>query len=615
MRLYFNRNSTSTGLNFVRPFSSTFSSSSTPLFFAKKSSKNKTKSVARPSEQVIEVEPPKPARDKKRVRPEKKATRPLYLRWEVIFIALMMTFMAIQMVQTARVKSATMDEQNHITRGITYVLTGDLRLGRVHPPLINLLSGLPFLFSRNFELPLDHESWQKSILDAFARELLWKGNTDAQSIVFRARLPIIALTLLLSLIVYLWARELYGNKAGLLAFALLALDPNILAHGSLATNDLGLACFSTLSLYTFWRWLQLPNWKRALVATLALGLAEASKFSAIYLIPALGLTALVHWFMTPREERRPRNLLKLTGWIALIIFVMLITVWAIYGFKMGNLRGSGFQIPASAYINELRAMMKRIEQGNPTFLLGSYSQEGWWYYFPLAFAVKTPLPTLIMIFASFAFAWKTKALTKSLPLLIPVAIYFAISMIVTLNIGYRHLLPVLPLLFIFAGQMAEIRWKASSKLAWALSVLLVWLAVGTWSISPDYLAYFNETAGGPEGGKRFLVDSNLDWGQDLIGLREYMKREGIETVKLSYFGSAYPEAYGINYEPLPGFIRHWWPYNTTPPVLSNLTPGVYAISVTNLQGPLFPKHDLYAQFRKRKPDAMIGYSIYIYRLK
>jgi 4-amino-4-deoxy-L-arabinose transferase-like glycosyltransferase len=438
---------------------------------------------------------------------------------------------------------------------------------------------------------------------------------DVHSIVFRARLPIVVLALFLGVIVYFWARELYGSKAGLLALALLTFDPNIMAHGSLATNDLGLACFATLSAYTFWRWLKQPSWSRALVATLALGLAQSSKFSAVFLIPSLALTAVIHWFLTPVEERRPRKPLQLLGWLALIGFVMAFIVWAIYGFKMGQLRGGSFQIPAAAYFNEIRAMMTRIEQGNPTFLLGSYSKEGWWYYFPVAFAVKTPLPTLIMIIGSFIFAWKTRALQKSLPLLIPVIIYFLGSMIVTLNIGYRHLLPILPLLFIFVGQLAEIRWKADSKMAWAMSVLIVWLAVGTWSIFPHYLAYFNEIAGGPEGGKRVLVDSNLDWGQDLIGLREYMQREGIETVKLGYFGSAYPEAYGINYDPLPGFIRHWWPYNNYPAVLANPSAGVYAISVTNLEGALFPNHELYSWFLARKPDAMIGYSIYIYRFK
>lgn len=584
------------------------------VLLAKKPSKSKTKEITTdiPPEVETQPSPHKSPKSKKQQRSRKSASR---VRWDIIAVSLMLTLMAIQMIYMARVKSATMDEQNHITRGITYALTGDLRLGRAHPPLINLLSGLPFLVSHNFELPLDHFSWEKSILDEFAREFLWRGRVDAHSIVFRARLPIVALALLLGFFVYAWARELYGNKAGLLALALLTLDPNIMAHGSLVTTDLGLACFATLSAYTFWRWLNQPTWSRALIATLALGLAQASKFSAVFLIPSLALTALVHWFLTPAEKRRPRNLLQLIGWLALIVLVMAITVWAIYGFKMGQLRGGSFQIPASAYFNELRAMMRRVEQGNPTFLLGSYSQEGWWYYFPVAFAVKTPLPTLIMIIASFAFAWKTKALQKSLPLLIPFAIYFASSMVVTLNIGYRHLLPVLPLLFIFAGQLAEIRWKSESKMAWALSVLLAWLAIGTWSLFPHYLTYFNEVAGGPEGGKRILVDSNLDWGQDLIELKKYMQREGIETIKLGYFGSAYPEAYGINYEPLPGFIRHWWPSNNSPQVLTNPTPGVYAISVTNLQGPLFPNHQLYARFLARKPDAIIGYSIYIYKLK
>ncbi len=590
-----------------------FAIASIPLaLFAKKASKNRVKPPAPESESQTATPPPQKHREKKRPSAAKSVPR---IRWQWIAIAGLLILMAIQMVNIARAKSATMDEQNHITRGVTYVLTGDLRLGRVHPPLINLLSGLPFLFHRNFTLPLDHFSWEQSILDEFAREWLWRSNHDAQAIVFRARLPIIALALLLALIAYAWARELFGSNAGFLALALVTLDPNIMAHGSVATNDLGVSCFATLSLYTFWRWLQQPSWQRALVATVALGLAQASKYSAVFLFPTLAIIAAVHWFLTPVEARRPRKPFQFLGWVALIALAMAVIVWAIYGFKMGQLDGQRFRFPASAYFNELRAMMTRVEQGNPTFLLGSYSQKGWWYYFPVAFVVKTPLPVLLLIGAACIFAWRTKALPKSLPLLIPVAVYFAGSMVATLNIGYRHLLPVLPLLLIFASQIAEFRWPMNKKMAGALALALLWLAIGTWSLFPHYLTYFNEAAGGPQGGRRILGDSNLDWGQDLIALRQYMQREGLATIKLGYFGSAFPEAYGINYEPLPGFIRNWWPNNNFPQVLSDPTPGVYAISVTNLQGTLFPNHNLYARFRDRKPDAIIGNSIYVYKLK
>ena len=617
MAVLLNRSSFSAILGAFGFFGMIVALGSAPLrLLARKTSRSNAKSAARKVALEVETDRPQESPEKKKKKkksPARKTRRRVH--WDLVPVTLLLILMAAQMVHLARVKSATMDEQNHITRGVTYVLTGDLRLGRVHPPLINLISGLPFLFSRDFTLPLDHSSWQNSVLDEFAREFLWRGRSDVHSIVFRARLPIIGLALLLGLIVYTWARELFGLKAGLLALGLLAFDPNILAHGSLATNDLGLAVFATLSAYTFWRWLNQPTWGRALVATLALGLAQASKFSAVYLIPTLALTALVHWFLTPSDERRVPRLFHLFGWLALIGLAMAVTVWAIYGFKMGQLRGGGSQIPASAYFNELRAILARIDKGNPSFLLGSYSTEGWWYYFPVAFAVKTPLPTLILIGGSLVFAWRSKALRKCLPLLIPVAVYFAGSMLITLNIGYRHLLPVLPLLFILIGQLAQIRWNTKSIGAYAVSVLFVWLAIGTWSVFPDYLAYFNEAAGGPEGGKRILVDSNLDWGQDLIGLREYMEREGIDKVKLGYFGSAYPESYGINYEPLPGFIRYWWPQDSYPAALLNPTPGVYAISVTNLQGVLFPNRQLYSQFISRKPEAMIGHSIYIYRLK
>lgn len=543
------------------------------------------------------------------------AGRGFRVNWEILSVVILLTLMVVQMVLIARLKSATMDEQNHITRGVTYLRTGDLRLGHAHPPLINLIGALPLLPDRNLVLPLDDPSWHTSNLDLFAREFLWKVNPNSHSIVFRARLPIIALTLLLGVIVYAWGRELYGRSAGLLGLTLLAFDPNVLAHGSLATNDMGLACFVTLSAYTFWRWLRWPTWSRAVVATLALGLAQASKFSAIFLIPALSVTALIHWLLMPAEKRRPRTALHLLGWLALIGVAAALTLWAVYGFKLGPLSDQELTVPASAYFNELQKIIEQIRTGHPTFLLGSYSTTGWWYYFPVAFAVKTPLPTVLLVVASLIYAWRRRAWQQGLPLLIPVAIYFGFSMIGSFNIGYRHLLPAVAILLIFTGQLGQIRWQIKSKPAWAGAVLLIWLVIGTWSTFPHYLAYFNEIAGGPDGGYRVLVDSNLDWGQDLIGLKDYMNREGIESVKLSYFGSAYPEAYGIAYEPLPGYPRHTWPYNSTPQVLSSPVPGVYAISVTNLQGALFPKHDLYAWFRARKPDAIIGHSIYIYRLK
>ncbi|HXG67227.1 MAG TPA: glycosyltransferase family 39 protein [Blastocatellia bacterium] len=557
-----------------------------------------------------------PAKKSKQSQQSEKTTeRRRSTHWSLIAVGALLAVMAVQMVWMARVKSATMDEQNHITRGVVYLRTGDLRLARVHPPLINVISALPLALDGSLTLPLEHPSWENRHLDLFASEFLWTANPNSHSIVFRARLPIIALTLLLGIVVYAWARELYGQAAGLLALTLFAFDPNVIAHGSLATNDLGLACFATLSLYTFWRWLRRPTWQRAVVASVAFGLAQASKFSAVFLIPAIILIALAHWLMTPVEKRPTLRPIWLLAGFAVAVITGAVIVWAIYGFQTGRLGAQGVTVPAADYLNEIRLIINRVGKGNPTFLLGAYSETGWWYYFPFAFLVKTPLPTLLLIGASFVYTWRQRTLRQSLALLIPVAIYFAISIASSLNIGYRHLLPALVLLIIFAAQVAQIGWHWRSKLAWGVAVLLAWLAVRTLMIGPDYLAYFNEAAGGPSNGYKVLVDSNLDWGQDLIGLREYMQREGIESVRLSYFGSADPAAYGIKYEPLPSYPRYLWQQPGFPPFLLEPGPGVYAISATNLQGALLPIHNMYGWFRERKPDAVIGHSIFVYRVR
>jgi hypothetical protein len=277
---------------------------------------------------------------------------------------------------------------------------------------------------------------------------------------------------------------------------------------------------------------------------------------------------------------------------------------------MGTLKG--YTVPARGYLRGLQEFTNMLGGGKSCFLLGSYSDTGWWYYFPVAFAVKTPLPTLFLIGFALFYSWRRRTWRRGLFLLIPAVIYFGCCLASPFNIGYRHLLPVLPLLFIFSGQVANTDWRP--KQTWAIGVVLLGLVVGSLAIFPHYLAYFNELVGGPSRGYKVLADSNLDWGQDLIGLREYMRRENIASVKLSYAGTADPAAYGITYEPLPGCPYPELQRDSVPEMLVNQAGGVYAISVSNLQGFCFKNHDLYAGFRERKPDAVIGYSIYIYRL-
>jgi hypothetical protein len=308
--------------------------------------------------------------------------------------------------------------------------------------------------------------------------------------------------------------------------------------------------------------------------------------------------------------------------LVLTALLGLLVVWATYGFQVGRLEENGPLLPASPYLKGILAILNFSTGGRPAYLLGQYNDRGWWTYFPVAFAVKTPLATLV------ALLWATARTLRrfrrdDLWLLIPPVAYFLVSMTSGLNIGYRHLLPALPFLAIHIARLAQPSDRPvdqnliqpANLLHRFLPVLLaLWLALASVCIYPHFLAFFNPIGGGPENGWRVLVDSNIDWGQDLKGLKAWMAREGVDRVRLGWFGSARAEAYAIAYDLLPG-VPHGFSLWQDPPFdREQPEPGVYAISVTNLVGVHFPDHDFYGWFRDRPPDAKIGYSLFIYEV-
>jgi 4-amino-4-deoxy-L-arabinose transferase-like glycosyltransferase len=521
-------------------------------------------------------------------------------------------------------KSPTMDEQNHIARGAAYLGTGDPRLSVEHPPLVNVLSALPAHLLLDLRLPLDTIWWEAGEWYHFADLFLWEANANAEQIVFLARLPIVGLGLMLAALVFRWASARFGLWGGLLAAAFCALDPNILAHERLSTTDIGGTFFAFLAAYTLWRAVRQPSAYRVLWAGLALGLAFAAKLSALLFGPILALAVLLDGL--PGGPARTRRLLGRIGLVLVVMLLGLLVVWATYRFQVGPLEGICLPVPAPPYIRGMRAVLDFATGGRPGYLLGWISTEGWWYYFPVAFAVKTPLATLITLLLATWLALRCPQ-RDDLFLLFPPVAYFLISMTSNFNIGYRHLLPVLPFLAVHIGRLTNLPLHQSTNLPTYQStnlpayfrhllpiVLTVWLAVSTAAIYPHFLAYFNSIGGGPQNGWRILVDSNIDWGQDLKGLRGWMEREEVECVRLSWFGSARPEAYAITYDLLPGVPHGFLLWDNPPFNREQPEPGVYAISVTNLVGVIFPDHDLFAWFRARPPDDQIGYSLFIYRV-
>ncbi len=566
-----------------------------------------------------------------------------YQRWLVIPAILIFYYLALNSLLG---DSPTMDEQNHIARGLALLRTGDPRLSLEHPPLINAFSALPLLTMPEIELPFDDMSWQGQPVDVFwyvfADKMIWEVNRglDLQKIFFLARLPIVYLTIALALIGWHFAREMWGIIPAILIFLLLLFDPNILAHGRYTTTDIGGTLFTFLATYFLWRlWvIRGWNWHRWFWAMTAIGLAFSSKLSSLIFMPIWILLALLpiygHKSYLHAAMRRLGQLLLAGAGSLLILWTTYLFDWGTFNFLDQRLEFlNDFSGPMPPFWSGIERILLLSEGGRPSFLLGQFSNEGFPLYFPIALITKTPALTLILFFLAVVILILIK---KTRPgvifLLAPLIVYFGATIASALNIGYRHLLPILPYMYMtiaglgsaparswiwqtFGGRRDEIgRFSWTPVLFIILLIINYFLIVG-W-IHPHYLSYFNEIAGGPVNGHEILIDSNIDWGQDLLRLERWMDENNVQEIKLGWFGTADPGYYGINYEPLPGFPRQpflsrWSipPFNPSSP-----GPGIYAISASSLGELPLPEKNVYPWFRARPPDDRVGYSIFIYEI-
>jgi 4-amino-4-deoxy-L-arabinose transferase-like glycosyltransferase len=553
-------------------------------------------------------------------------------------------------ISASRAQSSTFDEPIHLPPGYLSLTLGDHRMNPDHPPLVRRLAALPLLFldvkwERNDFAFKVGRPWE------FGKRFLYRWN-DAEKLLFWGRLPIVALTLVLLAAIFLFTRARYGESAAGLALFLGALNPDLLAHGAIVSTDLGIALFTFLAVLAFLRVVERITPLRVILAGLAVGAACATKFSGLGLLPMLGLPALVValdpdpllvvFRDRPSEVSTRRAKLAVLGGVFLAMGVVgVATVWAAYGFhaplaidaeanaqifdwrtvELGRpwvqalftgLRR--FSVLPQAWIWGVQHFLVHVE-GRPAFLLGQYSEAGFWYYFPATFAFKTPVALLVLLAAGLATARRTASSRRTeVLLLLPLAVLVVLSLSQRINIGHRHLLPIYPFVLVIAGRGAALAFpllKGRVAPAVAVSALCLWQALSTAWAYPHYLAYFNELAGGPSNGWRLLGDSNLDWGQGLKGLRTWMSRNHVPRLKLAYFGTADVGYYGIDAERLPG-------YQPAPPsaMTREIRPGdVVAVSATLLQGLYVDEAmlPLMKRLRATAPVAVIGYSIFVYR--
>jgi len=560
---------------------------------------------------------------------------------EISLVGGLLAVFALQAAVHVVHKSPTFDEPTHLSAGYSYLTRWDFRMNVEHPPLIKQIAALPLLLQS--VKPVErYPGWRERSEWGFSVWFLMM-QSDPERAVNSARLMMLLLGVATGLLVYLCARSLWGKTGALVSLFLFALDPNMIAHGSLVTTDMGFALAVLVYLMALTRALEKGRWRDFALCGGALGLAGAAKYSFATLVPftviVLGWDAMCPDAGSDREAAHSRgrlchvfrarglwlNLtaekgrssvvrtffgrgLRLGTALGLIGLVGALVLWADYGFETRP-------YPFFSFVKGARYLSTHMTGGHPTYFNGKCSDAGVWYYFPEVFALKTPVATLLAFLSALILTGTDgPARRRVRPFALFCFLYLAVACTSRIQIGYRHLLPTLPALFIICGALGPAlqRTPLPFRIA-AVAVFGGWLAISTTRISPNYLTYFNEIAGGPIKGKRFVADSNLDWGQDLKELAVYLARREIDSVYLSYFGRADPAMYGIRFTLLPSYSLNWREThdidNRNPPA------GVYAISATNLVGQYLMDRDYFAWFRDKTPDAVIGNSIYVYSVR
>jgi hypothetical protein len=527
--------------------------------------------------------------------------------------AMVALFLVCGVVSLSR-DSATFDETAHVGAGVSYFETGDFRLNPEHPPLAKLIAASPLVAFGRGGGDYGSPSWTGTrASDGDARRShaseWWFGfellNGPAASAQRRdpavrlapARCAILGLGAILALVVYAWARALHGPAAGLYALALAVTCPTLLAHARLVTTDLPAALGFAGTIWLTWRWLKVPSWRRAAIAGAALGAALLFKFSCALLAPLVVALALIAVLAGRLDVKRA------AAGIVLIALIAYLAVWAGYRFRFSASPDPGYVLEWETFTGEGRpsaailfarehallpegylygfAYAKSESANRVSFLDGEQSLTGWYRYFPEAFLLKTPLAFLVLALATIA-AGIRRTRAKSLDgwcLALPPLVFAALAIESRFNIGHRHLTPLYPFLCVAIAPAAA--WlEERGPRAIAVAILTASCFVSFALATPGYLSYFNILGGGAHGGSAHLVDSNVDWGQDLGRLKRWMVAHGVAEVDLAYFGTADPRAYGIGFRKVALFIDFYPERQVVRP-----EPGHYlAASVTLLAG-------------------------------
>jgi hypothetical protein len=431
--------------------------------------------------------------------------------YEIAALGFLLVVLGLQLFFSVRRESQTWDEANHIFAGYRSWTHADFGLNPEHPPLVKLLATAPLLW-----LPLKSPALEERFFkeDAFMRGKEFLYQNDPEKILARTRTAAAILTLLTALVVFFGTREMFGTGAGFIALTLFTFDPNLLAHGALVTTDVGLACFMFLSVYLYYRFVKSPSALRLIAAGAAVGLVLAVKHTGLLVLPILFLLALC-------EIGRRRGL-KTFGSLALITLIGCVVLWSFYRFRY-DARPDGLQLnpPLAEYVKGLKpheawpistaarlrllpesylyglADVKLTANYYTSYVLGKVYAHGVWFYFPVAFLIKSTVGVLALLLLSVVAIRRLNRWREVVFLVVPVIFYLIIAMTVGMNIGVRHILVVYVFLYVLIGGTTWALIQKSRKWSYAVGVLLLVHVTSSVLAFPNYIAYANELWGGP----------------------------------------------------------------------------------------------------------------------
>ncbi len=561
----------------------------------------------------------------------------------MIGVALLLAVMATELALSARQQSQTFDEGVHIFAGYRYWKTFDFGANPEHPPLVKLVAALPLL-RLPLRVPSIPDADFKMVEYRTGRDFLYGNN--ASQLLGRARMAAATFTICLGLAVFLVANSMWGAGPAFLALALLVFDPNFLAHGALVTTDVGVSLGLFLGVGSFYSYLKKPSALRLAGAGLAAGICLGTKHSGVLLFPMLLVLALSELLPLRNSATRKftpglvKQALRLGVSLAAITAISLVFLWSLYGFRYAA-RPAGLSVnPAlpefakymghasSAVVLQIarwRLLPESYLYGVvdisspgtiPTVIFGKYYPSAQWFYFPSVFIVKSTLAFLIFCcLAPLGAALGGKQHRREILFLaVPPAIYLAVAMSSGINYGVRHLLPMFPFLIVFVSFAA---WKLGERhraLAAMVAVLVVAHAASSLRAFPNYIPYANELWGGPSKTHEILADSNVDWGQGLMAMKQYIDQHHMKNCWFGYFGQLIVDVsyYGIPCKVLPTAFADL--IQAPMPIVPPQVDEPVFISATEVSRTFWRADWInpYLPFQKMPPSALIADSILMY---